>query len=216
VAKPAHTRCTFEGITGAVAAPLEHWSLNINFPADAEPADSAGPVADGVAAACKQAWVDTMGDHVTSDTHLTRVKVAHVNADGHVDVGPDGAYSQGVWEGDEWGALTPRAMPLQTALCVSLVTARAGATGKGRFFLPWPGMDIDAVTKRLTDAQVTTIATDARDLLNALAVIMTFAPQVVSSKGYMSEVIAVKVGRAPDTMRSRRSDLPEGYHSLPL
>lgn len=216
MAKPAHTRVTFEGVVGTAAAPLERWSLNVNFPADAEPLTGTQLVSDSVAEDAAGAWVASFQNDMPSDVVLTQVKVAHVNADGHVGLRADGSYAQGVWTGELAGEQPPQAMPLQTALCVSLVTARSGPTGKGRFFLPWPGYSVSTSTKILSEANATSAATLAVAFLNSLATSLTFPPQVVSSKGYMSQVVGVRVGRVPDTMRSRREDLPEGYVSLPL
>lgn len=214
--KPAHTRAVFEGVVGSVAAPLERWSFSVNFPADALPADGSDIVADGVAEDAFAAFNDHLGGEFPSDVHLTTVKVSHVNADGHVAVRADGSYVQGEWNGDSTHNWPPTAMPLQTALCISLVTAHAGPTGKGRFFLPWVRYSPATDTKRLATGDATTVANAVVAFLNQLATVLTFAPQVVSSKGYMSEVTGIRVGRAPDTMRSRREDLPEGYIVLPL
>lgn len=209
--KPAHTRVTFEGVFGTVAAPIEHWSFNVNFPADALPADGTDLVADAVATDAAGAFNTTIRGYFPSDVICTRVKVAHVNADGHVATRPDGSYVQGIWEGSLAGAGARQPMPLQTALCISLLTGRPGPTGKGRYFVPWPAIGLDDLTKQISALDAETRAGREVDFLNALAAVMTFPPQVVSSKGYMSEIIGVRIGRVPDTMRSRREDLPEGY-----
>jgi hypothetical protein len=216
MAKPAYTRAVFSGVIGTSVAPVEHWSFGVNFPADALPADGSDIVADGVALDLNDAWHDSWRPRMGTDVVLTNVKVSHVLATGHVATRGDGSYVQGESVVEWTGVGAPQAMPLQTALCVSLTTARPGPTGKGRFFLPWPAFAVSAITKSLSVDDAGTIAADAVAFLNHCATIMTFAPQVVSSKGYMSEVTGVRVGRVPDTMRSRREDLPEGYVSLPL
>lgn len=214
--KPAHSKVTFEGVIGSSIAPLERWSFSIGFPADAIPVDGSQVVDDAVAHECAAAYNTNVRPQMPSDVVLTTTKVAHILGTGHYALRGDGSYVQGTWTEDIAGPNPPLQVPLQTALCVSLMTNRAGPTGKGRFFLPWPAHNIDAATKRLTEANAGDVAGLAAGLLDDLATIFTFAPQVVSSKGYMSEVISVRVGRAPDTMRSRREDLPEGYVTAPL
>lgn len=216
MAKPAHTRVVFNGVIGTAAAPLEEWSFSVKFPAAAIPADGTDLVADGVATDLAAAYGTNMDTLFPSDVVLTGIKVSHVLDTGHVAVRADGSYVQGEWAGEIPGLNTPVGLPLQTALCVSLSTGRAGPTGKGRFFLPWPSIDIEAATKSITEANAGFLATSVAGFLDSMSTVMTYAPQVVSSKGYMSEVLGVRIGRVPDTMRSRRADLPEGYASAPL
>ena len=214
--KPAHTRVVFEGVIGSVAAPIEHWAFGVNFPVDVLPADGTQTVDDAVAASLKDAYSANINPLMPPDTILTGVKVSRVGADGHVEHRADGSYVQGGWIGSVVGTMAGSPdYPLQTALCVSLTTLRPGSTGKGRFFLPFPGYTL-ADDKRLTSVNTNAVATMTKDFLNALATVTTFPPQVVSSKGYMTEVTGLRVGRAPDTMRSRREDLVEGYIDLPL
>lgn len=214
--KPAHTRCTFEGVIGSVAAPLERWSFNVNFPADGSFGDGPQALDDLIAAGARDAYAERVQYVMGADVVLTQVKVASVLETGKVAKRADGSYAQGVWVGSLGGSLDAQAMPLNVALCVSLKTLRAGATGKGRFFLPWPGLGVSSADKRLTAANAQFVGEKTRDFLNTLAGVMVNQPQVVSSKGYMSEVIGIKIGRVPDTMRSRRDDLPEGYVTVPL
>jgi hypothetical protein len=68
------------------------------------------------------------------------------------------------------------------------------------------------VDRRLSEEDALDIATRCAALINSLNGSIGFGGVVVaSSKGYLSGVTGVKVGRAVDTIRSRRSDLPEGY-----
>lgn len=214
--KPAHCRVTFEGLVGTVAAPVEHWAFGVNFPREALDADGNDTVDNALAATLKGVWDSTLKAITPGDNFLTQVKVSRIGADGHVEKRADSSYAQGVWVGSSVGGAGTVVVPLQTALVVSLTTARSGSTGKGRIFLPFPGMVLQVADKRLSAADTTTVAQTAKAFLNGLATPMTFAPQVVSSKGYMSQVTGVRVGRTPDTMRSRRSDSPEAYVTLPL
>lgn len=214
--KPAHTKVVFEGVRGTVAAPLERWAFGINFPADAVPVTGSDIVDDAIASECATAYDDNWFTAMNTDTILTRVKVSRVSADGTIALRGDGSLVQGEWIGSKPGETAPMETPLQLAICVSLQTLRSGATGKGRFFIPMIAANVEATSKLLPVASQTNVANRAKAFLNDLATILTFPPQVVSSKGYMTPVTSVRVGRVVDTLRSRRADLPEEYYSLPL
>lgn len=214
--KPAHVRVVFSGLVGTVAAPVEHWAFGVNFPHDAISPANDDVVDDALAGTLKGVWDGALKPYTPGDNFLTSVKVSRVGDDGHVEKRPDGSYLQGEWVGSSVGAAGTITMPLSTALVVSLTTARSGPTGKGRIFLPFPGMVLQVADKRLSAADATTMAGAAKQFINNLATVMTFPAQVVSSKGYMSAVTGVRVGRVPDTLRSRRRSSPEAYVSLPL
>lgn len=214
--KPAHTRVTFSGIVGEGAAILEEWSFNLNFPAGMlSEADLPG-TAENLADLLASKYNQTVQDIMPLDVSLTKVRVAAVDALGHVETRDDGSYLQGDWTGDLPGAMAKQPVPLQTALCVSLSTARPGPTGKGRFFLPWPALSLDADDKRIPIVQAQSALDQAVQLVRGAGDILGEDPVVVSSKGYVSTVTGLKVGRVPDTMRSRREDLVESYLLAPL
>lgn len=214
MAKPAHLRVVFSGVIGTVVAPLERWAFGINFPHEASTVANDDVVDNLIAEDYANAYGTNYQASMPSDVILTQVKHSLVNGAGHVELRPDGSYAQGVWNGSKAGVNAPQQVPLQQALCVSLMTHRSGATGRGRFYLPWPTQMIEAATKRWPAATAAGYAALARDFLSDLADIATFAPQVVSSKGYMTPVTGVRVGRKPDTMRSRSEDVPEEYQSV--
>jgi hypothetical protein len=65
---------------------------------------------------------------------------------------------------------------------------------------------------RISAAAQTTVLTACRAFVNAVNGLSTNEKvSVVSSKGYTTDVTAVRLGRVPDTMRSRRGDLVEAY-----
>lgn len=216
MAKPAHTRVTVSGVIGTTAAPVEHWSFNLNFPAAALASDATDAAADTKAGAVRSAMSNLIVNNFGSDVIVNEVRVAAVDATGHVYQRADGTYVQGIETAELAGSMAKQPMPLQTALCVSLGTNRAGPTGKGRFFLPWPALSINATTKTLDAGQVDAFIALVKTAVEGIQTAMGAQLQVVSSKGYMSEVTSLRIGRAPDTMRSRREDVPEGYVSTPL
>jgi hypothetical protein len=102
------------------------------------------------------------------------------------------------------------------ALAVSLNTNRRGASGRGRFYLPCPHLALgnDGL---ITANDATSMRGSLQTLLNLLNNVST-TPQgdayqlvVASSKGFLSGVTHFRLGRAFDTMRSRRRSLPETY-----
>lgn len=216
MAKPAHVRLTLDGVVGTKAAPVERWSHSLSFPAAAVGLGDEDAALFAKVDLVASRWNTHLSPVMPQDVVLTGIKMAHVGADGLIPTRADGSYIQGVWDGDIPGGMAKQPIPLQTALCVSLTTGRAGPTGKGRFFLPWPALSLDADDKLLPVAQVEGIIDNVKGFVDAVAVVVGHAPQVVSSKGYMSEVLGIRIGRAPDTMRSRREDAQEGYLSLPL
>jgi hypothetical protein len=214
-----HQRLTFSGVFGSVASPVEIWNWGLAL----ERIVDVGQMETGVAAA-RQAWVTHLAPIQPPSVNLTRVRIADINELGRVNVTSTGAYVQrdAVTPAAGTGSAGTAVMPLQTATVVSLMTNRAGPTGKGRFFLPWTHQPLQN-DFRMTEAASTTVATALKSFLNAVVAGFTVSgitpvPRLVvsSSKGYLSPVTGVRVGRVPDTMRSRRSALLEGYSTLTL
>src|SRR5687768_6064565 len=165
--KPAHTRVTLSGVVGTVAAPVERWSCSLGFPAAALPAATSDSAADTIAASVGSAW-NAMLDVMPQDVILTETRVAAIGADGLTLTRADGTYVQGI-DNTPWvGTLAKQPMPLQTALCVSLNSTRPGATGKGRFFLPWPAISLDSTDKRIPEAQITGLIDDVVSMLSGI------------------------------------------------
>lgn len=214
---PTHTRVTFSGIFGATTGPSEIWNFGLHFgPLQATTAAAATTIAGNLITP----WTSYMKPMFTSDVVLTKVRVAVVAADGHVAKDFDGSYKQGDWVGVNAGSGTRATgtgyLPLQTAMVGSLSSARPDATGKGRFFLPFPGVYALAADYRLGASDAQSLAGSLKSFINA-AVTAVQAPLVIaSSKGYLSNVTTVRVGRVPDTMRSRRNQELEAYSVLSL
>lgn len=106
-------------------------------------------------------------------------------------------------------------VPAQIALAVSLVTgAKRGLASKGRFYIPVPigTLGTDGLLPAATSASV---ASQAATLINAIhaGVGGDWRVGVVSDvgAGAQREVTSLRVGRVLDTIRSRRTSLPESY-----
>lgn len=211
----AHTRITFSGVYGSTTQPTEVWSFNVNTSAAF---DRTVPAHQTVADACLTAYHTHMRPLYDTDVTLTRVRAAAIGIDGRVLKTPAGGFLQadktGVSSGAQ-GAVAANRKPLQTALVVSLVSARAGASGKGRYFLPWPQPTVLDTEWRISTTAQTAILDASRLFLQAVAA-AAGPVLVISYKDFASPVTGVRVGRVPDTMRSRRSHLIEGYAAATL
>lgn len=210
--KPQHIRTTYSGVLGTPTAPVEHWSYSLSGPYQDWTAND-DAFFDDLAWGMDYAWgkANSLQDMMPSDVVLTECRIALIGADGKTKKRADGSYLQGVIQTETAGIQATQGAPAQQALCVSLTTARQGATGKGRFFLPWPALSLDHTDKRLPVAQAESARDKIAVFLAEHAVRTTVPIHVVSSKGYTSAVTGFRLGRAPDTLRSRREDVPEGY-----
>lgn len=190
-------------------APVEEWDWSLKTTQPATPLDGAALLAH--ATAMVSIWNQTVANVQSKYTRLTECIYAVTDGTGKVQRFPDGSYVQGkVTVADPGRSAVDAVMPLQTALCVSLSSARPGATGRGRFFLPWQNYAAVGPDFRLTQAAATEVAQDASALINQVNALGQ--PCVInSSKGTNSVVNRVRVGLVLDTMRSRREKVPEGY-----
>jgi hypothetical protein len=214
MATPAHTRVTFSGIFTAPAGPVEIWSCNLNC----RPLNT-GPGLDRAAHRMMSLWGAEIAQYLGSSVQLTRTRVALVGPNGHVDRDANGGYRQVDDNTLVPGTFTnPTVYPTQAALVISLQSARAGASGKGRLFMPAPGRPLDP-DYRLDAGYCQRIAASwARVVANAQSTdtttdTATLGAVVVASptSGVLSDVTSVRVGRVIDTMRSRRNALLEDY-----
>lgn len=207
---PAHSRLTFSGVTMGTSAAVEIWSFS--FKAAALEGNPPGDNAAQVAAAntAKAAYVAHIKPVMPSWTVLKKVRCSIHEPGNLVTRTASGAYLQGDATADEAGTGAQGIRyPLQTALVVSLDTERPGASGKGRSFLPFPAFAIDQEFG-LTSGTQFTLATAMANFVKALRPAFGDV-RVVSSAGYSSVVTAVRIGRVPDTLRSRRNALLEQY-----
>jgi hypothetical protein len=212
--RPPHKLVTFSGDVVVAGAVLEQWSFSLRC----EPDLTNTPAQDAAAAiGAKDAYVGWMAGPISNVAVLKRVRVASVNALGKYATTADGQFLAGEWVGSSPGANgSLNYLPLQSALVVSLMTARAGATGRGRFFIPTPRHNLD-VDGRLTVQGQTDALAAAKGFINAMNAVPELGRVIVSSsKGYESLVTGVRVGRAIDTLRSRRGNVLEAYAASTL
>jgi hypothetical protein len=202
VGVPAHRRLTFSGVFGTLAAPYERWSFRLNLGTDIE-GDDPAVLLDAAALGFQQDIASEMKPHV----RLTEIKYARIAAGGLYSGAP--VLKEVNTPG---GATFGPIYPPQVALAVSLVTDRRGPTGRGRIYLPAPPHDVQAADGRTAAALAQQTATLFAGFINRLNGPAGFGDvSIVSTKGYSTKVTGVRVGRVLDTIRSRRTDLPEDY-----
>jgi hypothetical protein len=219
--KPAHTRVTWSGIYGTPEAPLEEWQINLNMGEGVFASSAARGV---VAQSMAEAWLSKYQNLTSPQARLTRCRVAQVGVDGLVTKSEDGQYNQADAAVNYPGSGSGPSLPFQTALCISLMTARPGPTGRGRFYLAAPALTL-GLDGRLTTAQQDAFATKSAEFILAVDAAWASSSEgaspggnvvVASSKGYASVVTGIRVGRVPDTQTRRRGDLLEEYKVLPV
>lgn len=213
MARPTHTLVEYSGSFGGISSPIDVWSVGLRCVGDVMDDNLAT-----VAAAAETAWGNAIAPVQAPYVHLARTRVAVIagagdpEPAGRIQRRADGSYALHDEMGDTPGTNAAGVgMPTQISVVASLGTTRAGATGKGRIFLPWTGHNLQS-DLRLSVADAQSIANAVQLLvtnLNAIALLGTVS--VVSSKGYATPVTSVRVGRVIDTQRSRRNARDESY-----
>jgi hypothetical protein len=175
------------------------------------------------------AWISNIRPHVATFATLTETKASFVGPDGLVLREGSGAYIQHERPAASQGgsASTAASGINQVSLAVSLQSDTPGATGRGRFYMPAPGIGPDAGTGLIEDAAAQSIATSCAqfiDTLNAGGFSTPVGDVVIASGGSvvknipagLRRVTSVRVGRRLDVVRSRANAIPERYKTAPV
>jgi hypothetical protein len=224
-----HWRLTLSGTLGTGTPAPEIWSLGMSIGASAGPLGGV-PSQDVFDAMCAAVTplITAGGMGIANTVRLTSVQVAAINASGHFATGADGAYQRLIkdYSGQQLvGNAAHSTEPPQAALVVSLNTSRVGRVGKGRFYLPMPCFPTAAADLLISAAAATSVRDVVKERLTALNAAMANGtppqgPRVcVASGGSLKNgtppgnypVTSVRIGRAIDTVRSRRNALQESY-----
>lgn len=206
-----HMRLTMLGVFNDGTSDYEAFSVGINL---SDPSTQVGDFSQGrledYADDAAAMWA-SVNAGISAHAKLREVKLAQIGTDGKYRSEPLIAV-RNVTGGGGPGI----AHPPQVALCVSLVTETRGATGRGRFYLPLPAFGV-AGGGLISDPAQAGVATEMQTFLNNLNNVPGVDPlntprvTVASSKGYNSDVTGVRVGKALDTIRTRRRGLVEAY-----
>lgn len=111
--------------------------------------------------------------------------------------------------------------PFQSAIAMSLRTARPGRSFRGRLYWPALNAELNAASLRLAPALTQALAEDCVQMLNQIAAEsqlgLAYVPVVVSQTlGINSPITRVEVGDILDTQRRRRDAVVEAYSSYPI
>lgn len=142
---------------------------------------------------------------------FTSVVARHVTALGVTDV--QGAAANFSQAGYAAGQLQPN----QTALVATLLTPKAGRSGKGRIYLPMLALG-GLLDDRMTGATQSDLAQQMSGFLSAMNQISTptagpfrIAVQSRKGAGIPAPVTGVSIGDVLDTQRRRRNKVKENY-----
>ena len=193
----------------------EAFSFTLSFAGGGAVARPSQAQADAVGAAVTAFWRQSVDHIVASPARLQGLKVARIGADGkYIDN-----------DATQWAAPDVNGIPgsgsntpaPQLALAVSLRGANPrGAAGRGRFYLPAPHAAIQN-DGRISEDAATDAAVAASIMVQAMGTALGLSAYVVGKatpKGRgpaRQEVQGVAVGRVLDTIRSRRTSLPEEH-----
>lgn len=202
---PPHARFSFQGVYGSAADPYEAWTFRLNT----GPGGNGAPLG-GKAQTCINAWQTHLAGVFGPHVRLTSVKAAPIGTDGRyvgdsVEVFTAAAGIPGT------GPVSP-VYPTQVALAASLRTPARGPGGRGRVYLPTTISSVGPNDGLISPTDAQNVAQRLGLLIDAMnADLTTGRVCVVSIKGTRHEVSSVRVGRALDTMRSRRRSIEEAY-----
>ena len=210
----SHYRLT---LSGTLMGAAEKFTFGLSLARDAGDGDASGAVQHNAAqfddmVQDSVAFFARPASRISSYAVLKEVKLATIGADGKYTTDP---FIAGV---NQAGGSNPGQVvyPPQIALAVSLVTNRRGPTGKGRFYLPAPYAGIDPTTGLTFPTDVALVRDSVVQWIDALnnepdIDVVNHGVCVASTKGYNTRVTGVRVGRALDTIRTRRASLLETY-----
>lgn len=200
-----HTRLVMGGYLGSTGQPVEEWTNTLNFVSQPNFAPLSQTVADDAHVFAVN-YIEAASLKFSNDTHLSFLKVATVDASGHI---PGTVYRTDTPETS--GVSTTGRHPYQCSLAVSLLTGLRGPSHRGRFFMPPQNLAIDSGTGLVQLSLVQDMLAGLVATLQGFEQAVGGALIVASSKGYNTPVTGIKVGRVMDTQRRRRRSLPEDY-----
>lgn len=220
---PTTDNLILSGVFGSATSPVEQWSFRLFL---ADYITNSQTKRQALADATRTAWATHLAPLHPNFVVLTKVRQVVLTDNGQGKhkylQRADGSYvmAENVTPAAGSGAAS-NIYPPQVAVTASLGTSTPGPRGKGRVFLP-STIHVPSVTDlRLTAGNAQTIADGCKAFLNAVNA-AALAQQDTSNAvprvsvysaadNVQRPVTFVRVGRALDTMRSRRGDLPESY-----
>jgi hypothetical protein len=171
------------------------------------PADTAATaVPDAIVTAVQSFFANTSGKPAT----LVGVKLNQI--------GTDGKYTQPttvehLYPGTGIAPSGTTAFPPQVSLAVTLDSGLRGARRRGRFFVPYPNLALNATTGQFADSSIADAMTNALAFVHAINGVAGTHVVVASSAGTggFALVTGLRIGTRPDVIRSRGGKIQENY-----
>lgn len=205
-----HTLVTFRG---KQFTNEEDWVFGLRFSGSATPTQA---FADAAAAAAKT-WITTASSGYAAQTTLVAAKVAPIGADGKYV--PGGIAMESFPTAAVGSFASAVVHPPQIALAMTLQSAQPrGPVHQTHVYLPGPHFPlVTASLAQISAGNSAAVLANFKVFVNALNAIGFGSLSVKSKKfGQDATVLTLRLGRAFDTMRSRRTGIPESYDSLAL
>jgi hypothetical protein len=202
-----HIRVRANGTLGPLSNPYEIFSYGFCLKSNA-----GSGVADADAIAAKvAAYHSDSRTLISTRAHLTEVAVS--------EVGPSGAQNGQTARVvvDVVGGSNGGTVPPQIAYRVSLSDGLRGRSHRGGWYVPLPAASLSADDPRMSANDAAGAAASAKDLIAALNSGPNAQQLIIASQVLGALVVTqVRVGRALDTIRSRRNTMVEDYQTLPI
>lgn len=220
-----HGKIVLNGAFGAAGQPeVEQWSCSMSY-------DVVGPDVGAMPATLPEATLQAISDawasFFTNNTFASFPSNVSFTGTSYYRAQADGTATGGVWQRHfrQTAARGVQATfnPLQIAQCISLDAGGPRGGRFGRFYLPPISAGVSADGRWLASISGP-LATQVTTALAAVNAALSDAVEgdvelVVASgrgSGENRPVRAVRVGRVPDTVRSRRASLLEEYTVTPF
>ncbi len=205
-----HTLLTFRGKQFTTE---EDWAFGLRF-------YSTTPLTQAMADSCAAAgktWITTASSGYSAQTTLVAAKVAPIATNG---LYVPGAIAYESFPSSAVGSFGSAVVhPPQIALAMTLVSAIPRGPGhQTHVFLPGPHFPLaTASLAQISAGNNAAVLANFKVLINTLNPLFGGPLHVMSQKYARSEAVTtLKCGRAFDTMRSRRTSIPESYDTLAL
>lgn len=210
-----HIRMTALGRLGSGSGERFSYGLNIDNGANATPLLQPNQAVWNDFAEDVRAFHANPLTRINPRAVLEEVKFARIGPDGKYTEDPVIVNVVDTPGGSDYAAGIPLVTP-QTALACSLMTGTRGPRGKGRFYIPMPTVNLESDTLAMSDLERDIIQTQVATLITNLGnqpgfEALDLRVVVASSFGANHFVTGVRVGRAIDTIRSRRRSISERY-----
>jgi len=201
-------------ITGAMPSG-EVWSINPVWRLNGAPVSVSAAQCTAIVTAVNAITVPTgVRNMMSVNTTIVGCRVEARDVDGTLDALAEGTRALALTGSGSQGH------PFQTSAVVSLRSPLAGASGRGRLYIPATGVAVDLSTLRLTSANVTSYLAGIKSYLGLIesavtsqvpsSILAVWSRTLLTTLG----VTRIQMGDVLDTQRRRRDAAIENYTEL--